>query len=322
MIITRTSLRLSLFGGNTDFPEYFLNYGGLCLTTTIDKYVDCIVKKRFDDMIYINYSIKEKARNLQEIEHDLVREAMTLVGVKNGIEITFLSDIPSEGSGLGSSSAVVIGLLNALHTYLGENVNAKQLAEEAIQIELDILNKHIGIQDQHAIVMGGFRAIEFTELGKVFGRKIDMSESIKEDFNNSLMLFYTGTTRKTEDVLSSFDISKNKFLLDQNKIFASDGVRCLLKGDLKRFGKLLDIYWEMKKERIKKVSNSEIDSMYAKAKKAGAFGGKIIGAGGGGFLLIVFPANKRAVIREALKDYKELPFRFSESGSKVIFNNS
>ena len=321
MIITRTSLRLSLLGGNTDFREYYLNYGGTVLTATIDKYVDCIITKRFDKMIYINYSIKEKVRNVREIKHDLVREAMKLVGVKNGIEITFLSDIPSEGSGLGSSSAVVIGVLNALHIYLGENVSSKQLAEEAIKIELDILGKPIGVLDQHIIAVGGLREIEFTPGGEVFCQKVDISESIKEDLNNSLMLFYTGITRKADDVLSSFSVSDNKPLLDQNKLFAHDGVIALLKGDLTKFGRILDTYWKMKKQLVDKVSNPEIDLMYEKAKKAGAIGGKIIGAGGGGFLLIVFPANKRAVIREALKDYKELPFRFSDSGSKVIFNN-
>jgi len=322
LIITQTSLRLSLLGGNTDFREYFLNYGGLCLTTTIDKYIYCIITKRFDDMIYINYSIKEKVKNVQEIKHDLVREAMKLVGVENGIEITFLADIPTQGTGLGSSSAVTIGVLNALHTYLGENVSAKQLAKEAIKIELDILGKPIGILDQHIIAVGGLRVIEFTPAGEVFCQKVVMDESIKEDFNNSLMLFYTGVTRKTGDILSSFNVSDNKPLLDQNKVFANDGVTALLKGDLTKFGEILDTYWQMKKQLMNKVSNSEIDLMYEKAKKAGAIGGKIIGAGGGGFLLVVFPANKRVVIREALKDYKELHFRFTDSGSKVIFNNS
>ena len=321
MIVTRTSLRLSLLGGNTDFREYFLNYGGLVLTCTMNRYVYCIITKRFDDMIYINYSIKEKVKSVQEIKHDLVREAMKLVGVEGGIEITFLSDIPSEGSGLGSSSAVLIGVLNALHTYLGQNVSSRQLADEAIKIELDILGKPIGILDQHIIAVGGLRAIEFAPSGEVFARKVDMDESIREDFNNSLMLFYTGIARKTDDMLSSFNVEDNKPLLDQNKVFANDGVEALLKGDLTKFGQMLDTYWEMKKQFVDNVSNSEIDSMYEKAKKAGAIGGKVIGAGGGGFLLVVFPANKRAIIREALKDYKELPFRFNDSGSKVIFNN-
>ena len=322
MIITQTPLRLSLLGGNTDFREYFLNYGGLVLTATIDKYVYCIIQKRFDDLVIVNYSVKEIVDSAENVDHDLVREAMRMVGIKDGIEITFLSDVPSEGSGLGSSSAVTIGVLNALHQFKGESVTSKQLAEEAIKIELDILERPIGILDQHIIAVGGLRVIEFATSGKVFAQKVDINESIKEDFNNSLMLFYTGITRKADDILSVFNVSDNKPLLDQNKIFANDGVVALLKGDLRKFGEIMDTYWKMKKQLVDKVSNSEIDSMYEKAKKVGAIGGKIIGAGGGGFLLVVFPANKRAVIREALKDYKELPFRFSDNGSKVIFNNS
>ena len=320
MIVVRTPVRLSILGGNTDFREYYLNYGGLCLTVTIDKYIYVIVTKRFDDLIIVNYSDKEIVEKVDDLKHELVREALKLLGITKGLEITFLADIPTQGTGLGSSSAATIGVLNALHTYLGENVSSKQLAEEAIKIELDILGKPIGILDQHIIAVGGFRAIEFVQSGEVFCQKVEMDESIKEDFNNSLMLFYTGITRKADDVLSMFRVSDNKPLLDQNKVFANDGVATLLRGNLTKFGQILDTYWEMKKQLMDKVSNTEIDSMYEKAKKAGAIGGKIIGAGGGGFLLVMFPANKRAVIREALKDYKELSFRFTDFGSKVIFN--
>ena len=243
-----------------------------------------------------------------------------MVGIEKGIEISFLADIPTQGTGLGSSSSVTIGVLNALHTYMGENVGARQLAEEAIEIELDILKKPIGVQDQHAIALGGLRAIAFSPGGDVVGNKVIMEESAKEDFNNSLMLFYTGITRKSSDILKSFDVKENKALLDQNMVLAIDGIEALLRGNLKKFGELLDLYWLAKKQLSSKISNKEIDKMYEKAKKAGAIGGKVIGAGGGGFMLIMFPANKRAKIREALKDYKELPFRFTNAGSRVIFH--
>lgn len=321
MIITQTPLRLSLLGGNTDFRDYYLNYGGLVLSTTIDKYIYCIVKKRFDDLIIVNYTIKETVEAVGDLKHDLVRSALALVGITKGIEISFLADIPSEGTGLGSSSAVTIGVLNALHTYLGDNVSSEQLANEAIKIELDILEKPIGVQDQHAIAMGGLRAIEFNQSGKVFGLKVEITESIKQDFNNSLMLFYTGKTRKSDDVLSSIDFTYSKPMLDQNKVFANEGIVALLKGNLRWFGEILDAYWEVKRQLSDKVTNQEIDRMYKKAKKAGALGGKIIGAGGGGFLLVMFPANRRAQVRKALKDYKEMPFRFTDLGSKVIFND-
>jgi len=320
MILTQTPLRLSLLGGNTDFREYYLNYGGLVLTTTIDKYIYCIVKKRFDDKIIVNYSIKETVDKLDDLKHDLVREALRMVGIEKGIEISFLADIPSEGTGLGSSSAVTIGVLNALHNHLGESVSSKQLAEEAIKIELDVIGKPIGVQDQHAIVLGGLRCLQFNPSGQVVGFKVEMDQSVKEDLNNSLMLFYTGVTRKADEVLKKFDISANKSLLDQNKELATRGTEALLKGNLKEFGRLLDVYWDVKKQMNKKTTTSKIDMMYDTAKKAGAIGGKVIGAGGGGFLLVMFPANKRAKIREALKDYQELPFRFSDAGSRVIHN--
>jgi D-glycero-alpha-D-manno-heptose-7-phosphate kinase len=320
MIISQTPLRLSLLGGNTDFREYFLNYGGLVLTTTIDKYIYCIVKERFDDLIIVNYTIKETVENIDDLKHELVREALKLLKITKGIEITFLADIPTQGTGLGSSSAVTIGLLNALHTYLGDTIGAEQLAREAIKIELDILGKHIGVQDQHAIAMGGTRLIELTPGGEAFGFKVQMEDSIKEDFNNSLMLIYTGITRKSDDILSGLDIKRDKVLLDQNKQFAKDGVVALLKGNLKKFGNILNDYWEIKKQLSNKITNKEIDKMYKTAMKAGAIGGKVVGAGGGGFLLVMFPANKRAKIRETFKKYKELPFRFSTGGSKIIFN--
>jgi len=320
MIITKTPLRLSLLGGNTDFREYYLNYSGLVLTTTIDKYIYCIVKKRFDDLIIINYTIKETVNNVNDLKHDLVRESLKLLGIEKGIEISFMSDIPTRGTGLGSSSAVTVGVLNALHTYLGDQVSLWQLADEAIKIELDILKKPIGVQDQHAVVLGGLRAISLPQSGQVEGQMVKIDESVKQDFNNSLMLLYTGLDRSSDEILSSFNLKRDKALLDQNKVLANDGIAALLKGNLRRFGELLDIYWTVKKQLSNKISNSKIDEMYKLAKDAGAIGGKIVGAGGGGFLLVMFPSNKRASVRKALKDYKELTFRFGEEGSKIIFN--
>jgi len=320
MIISKTPLRISFFGGNTDFREYFLNYGGLVLSTTIDKYIYCIVVKRFDDLIIVNYSQKETVTKIDDLKHDLVRESLRLLNITKGIEITFLSDIPTQGSGLGSSGAVTVGVLNALHTYLGQSVSSQQLAEEAIKIELDILGKPIGVQDQHIAVMGGLRAIYFNQSGRVIGQRLEMNESVKEDFNNSLMLLYTGITRKSGEVLSSLNIKNNKVLLDQNKILANDGIVALLKGNLRKFGNLLNVSWVAKKQLNSKTSNPELDKMYNLAKRAGAIGAKVIGAGGGGFMLVMFQANKRVKIREAMKNYVELPFRFENMGSRIIFN--
>ena len=318
MIITRTPLRVSFLGGNSDLPEYYKEHGGMVLTSTIDKYIYCIVKERFDDLIIINYSIKETVDKVSDIKHDLVREILKLLGIEKGIEISFLADIPSQGTGLGSSSSVTVGLLNALHAYKGDNISGVQLALEAVDIEVEILKKPIGVQDQCAVALGGLRYVGIkTEIGT---KRIDIPDSVKEDFNNSLMLFYTGITRKADDILKSIDVKKNKKIIDESKKLAGNGVTALIEGDLKKFGKLLDTYWTSKKKLSSKISNKKIDDMYELAKKAGAIGGKVLGAGGGGFLLVMFPANKRAAVRAKLKDYKELPFRFEDSGSKVIFD--
>ncbi len=305
MIVTQTPLRLSILGGNTDFPEYFLEHGGACLTASIDKYVYCIVKERFDDQIWINYSVKEIVNNVNEIKHDLVREALRLVGVTKGIEITFLSDIPSNGSGLGSSSAVTVGLLNALHQYQGESVGARQLAEEACRIEVDILKKPIGYQDQYAVAFGGFNLIEF-------GKSINIRPL--EFTSDSLMLFYTGIQRKSEEVLSKMKLDKE--ILDQNKELALNFVGT---PGSEFLGTMLDTYWRLKKKLNSSVTNREIDLMYDRAMSIGALGGKIVGAGGGGFLLLIVPPDRKDPMRKAL-GLRELPFNFSRDGSKIIFN--
>jgi D-glycero-alpha-D-manno-heptose-7-phosphate kinase len=318
MVISKTPLRISLLGGNTDFPAYYYDNGGAILTTAIDKYVYCIVKERFDDLIYINYSIKEIVSDVNDIKHDIVREALKMVGIKGGIEITFLSDIPAEGSGLGSSSAVAVGLLNALYQYLGQQMPLGQLATKACNIEIDILKKPIGVQDQIITAYGGIRYIRLVSKDQVEVLKAKVSDEIKSDLNNSLMLFYTNKTRKSSDILKRMKLDKK--ILDENKKLAIQGNMYLERGEIKELGKLLDKYWQLKKKLNKKVSNKDIDKMYTNAKRAGAIGGKIVGAGGGGFLLLVVPQDKQNKVREALIGHKELKFGFSEFGSRIIFN--
>ena len=308
MIITQTPLRISFLGGNTDFPAYYKKYGGAVLTTAIDKYVYCIVKERFDDEIRVTWSIKEIVTDVNKIKHELVREAMKLMGITKGIEIIFLSDIPSEGSGLGSSSSVTVGVLNALHQYKGEQVTARQLAEEACHIEIDILKKPIGVQDQYIAAFGGLNLIEF-------GKKIVVKPRSSRHIEDYLMLFYTGKTRQSQKILSVMKL--NKKILDRNKELAQMGALDLL--DYELFGEELDEYWELKKKLNGEVTNGVIDIMYAKAKEAGAIGGKIAGAGGGGFLLLVVPQEKKKMVRNVLK-LRELPFGLAKDGSKVIFN--
>ena len=321
MIITQTPTRLSLFGGNTDFKDYFIQHGGMVLTASIDKYVYCIVKKRFDDLIIVNYSDREVVPRVSNLKHGIVREALKMVGITKGVEISLLADIPSKGTGLGSSSSVAVGVLNALHAYNGEYVSSNRLAEEAVKIELDILKNPIGIQDQYAVAFGGLRTFVFAPgSGKVMTEELRVSDSIKEDFNNSLMLFYTGITRGTNEVLSGFDVASSIDALHDKKMLAVKGATLIENGNLGDFGKLLGESWKTKREANTKTTTSEIDLMHEIIMKAGALGGKVIGAGGGGFMLVMFPANKRVGIREALKDYKEMPFRLTDSGSKILLN--
>lgn len=324
MIITQTPLRLSFLGGNTDFREFYKKHGGGVLTTTINKYVYCIITKRFDDKIYVNWSKKEIVDDVSQIEHELVSEAMKLVGVKSGVEITFLSDIPADGSGLGSSSSVTVGVLNALHNYLGRPVSAEQLAQEAVKIEIDILKKPIGVQDQYIAAYGGLRFFEFKKSGAVVPKKIICDPGIIEDLDNSLMLFYTGRTRKSGQILTGLSRSlgeREKTNLNlQTKNLALIGYEDFLKGKMGTLGSLLNRGWEIKKQMAAGITDGEIDKMYQTALLAGAGGGKIAGAGGGGFMLLVVPYENRDKVRRSLKKYREVPFRLEPEGSKVIFN--
>jgi D-glycero-alpha-D-manno-heptose-7-phosphate kinase len=325
MIISQTPLRISFLGGGTDFPDFFKKHGGRVLTTAIDKYVYCIVKERFDKQIYINYSEKEIVNKVSEIRHELVREAMIKTGVKEGIEISFLSDIPASGSGLGSSSSVTVGVLNALYQYQGISVGAEQLAREACEIEIKILKKPIGVQDQYIAAYGGIKMFDFGKKNtKVV--PVNLSKESINDLANYLMVFFTGRTRKADSILKDqnsnikYQISNLKKMAEM----AKDGKKLLENGEFEKLGKLLDAGWRLKKQLSSKISDSEIDALYKGALKAGAIGGKISGAGGGGFMTLFVPTSKRAAVRKALATClpagREMPVGFSVDGSKIIFN--
>lgn len=321
MIITQTPLRVSLLGGGTDFKDFYEKHGGCVLTTAIDKYIYCIVKERFDKKIYINYSKKEIVDDFSQIKHELVREAMRKTGVKNGIEISFLSDIPSAGSGLGSSSSVTVGVLNALYLYIGRTVGTEQLAEEACEIEIDALHKPIGVQDQYIAAYGGLRFLEFTKFGTGVDR-LNISREITQDLVDHMMLFFTGITRKSSKVL---DQQKKKIIDNTNNLIemcnlARKGVVAIERGDFKDLGLLINESWRIKKKFASNVSTFEIDEMYGKAIKAGAYGGKISGAGNGGFLMLIVDPGKRKRVRAALEKYRYVKVGLSYDGTKAIFN--
>jgi D-glycero-alpha-D-manno-heptose-7-phosphate kinase len=321
VIITQTPLRISFLGGGTDFPDFYKKHGGCVLTTAIDKYVYVIVKERFDKQIYVSYTQKEIVDKVTDLKHELVREALKITGVTQGIEIAFLSDIPAAGSGLGSSSSVTVGVLNALYQYTGRAVEARRLAEEACQIEIDILKKPIGVQDQYIAAWGGVEFMEFSDQ-KISASRLRLPDELLDDLKSYMMVFFTGRTRQANTILAE-QISKIK---DQSQILkemaqqARDGKQLLEKGQIEKLGKLLDEGWKLKKQLASKITDPEIDAMYAAAKKAGAIGGKISGAGGGGFLTLFVPTDKRESVRRAMKGAREMPIGLSRDGSKVIFN--
>lgn len=323
MIITQTPLRISFLGGGTDFPKFYREYGGCVLTTAIDKYVSCIVQKRFDEMIVVGYSKKEWVERVDQLEHELVREAMKKTGVSRGVEITFLSDVPAAGTGLGSSSSVTVGVLNALYQYTGLAVGAERLAAEACEIEIEVLGKPIGVQDQYIAAFGGVDFIEFRKDGTISVEPLGMSEELLADLESSMMVFFTGKTRRAEAVLKEQkeNIGRKNRVLQNMAQQARVGRRLLQGGRIAELGKLLDEGWKLKKTLASKISDSEIDQMYAAAKKAGAFGGKISGAGGGGFMTLFVPTNKREAVRRSMNGLREMPVGLARDGSKVIFNS-
>jgi D-glycero-alpha-D-manno-heptose-7-phosphate kinase len=322
MIITQTPLRISFFGGGTDFREYFLREGGWVLNSAIDKYIFVTIKERFDDKIRVGYTKTELVDEIDELEHELVRECMRHTGIIKGVEISTMADIPSEGSGLGSSSSVTVGLLNAMYTYLGATKDAATLAREACAIEIDVLGKPIGVQDQYIAAYGGQRFIQFSQNGCVEVNKLAIDEPLKRRLNQNLMLFFTGVTRKAESVLSEQvqNIPARQDILAEMKQLALAAEISLCAGKLDEVGLLLHEGWLLKKQMASRVSNGTIDELYRKARNAGALGGKITGAGGGGYLLLYCPREHQDAVRAALCGLAELPFHLERDGSKVIFN--
>jgi D-glycero-alpha-D-manno-heptose-7-phosphate kinase len=325
MIIVKTPLRVSFVGGGSDIPDFYSRKDGKVICTAIDKFVYAIVKERFDDMIYINYSSKECVADVSEIRHDLVREAMKITGVQKGIEITTLADIPSSGSGLGSSSSITVALLHALFTYQNILVTAKQLAQYACHIEIDILQKPIGRQDQYAAAYGGINQFCF-HAGDVTTRKaIVMNSSAKRKFASSLLLYYTGMTRRADQILAEQKKNycrKEKFETMAKMVALVDPfIDAMENGNIARCGALMDKNWQLKQKMAEKITNAKISRMYTQARQAGALAGKIAGAGGGGFLLLIVPRENQNKVFETLEAYRELPFMIEESGSKVIFDD-
>jgi len=323
MIISQTPLRIGLLGGGTDLPGYYREHGGRVLNCAIDKYVYVIVKQRFDDDIYVNYSKKEIVSRVDDLEHELVREAMHMAGVANGVEITTLADIPSGGgSGLGSSSAVTVGLLQALFAYQGRQVSAEELAERACTIEIERCRKPIGKQDQYIAALGGIRDIRFGPGDEVVARELGLSAAGRRALQQQIMLFYTGVTRSADSILveQRSNIESTRPQLDLLCDLAGFAAERLRHGDVDAIGPAMRESWEAKRKLATGVSNEKVDAAVTRALEAGASGAKLTGAGGGGFLLVICPMERQRAVRENLAGMRELPIKLDHLGSRVVLN--
>ena len=322
MIVTQTPLRIGLLGGGTDLPDYYTEHGGRVLNCAIDKYIYVIVKERFDEAIYINYSRKEIVSRVEDLEHELVREAMLMTGVTRGVEITTLADIPSEGSGLGSSSAVTVGLLHALLAYQGRQVSAEDLAEWACTIEIERCGKPIGKQDQYIAAVGGVRDIHFGPGDQVVAHDLNLPAAGRRALQQQIMMFYTGITRSANNILAEQNANIGDTLpqLDLLRNLAGFAADRLRSGDVDALGPAIRESWEAKRKLASGVSNDQIDQAVSTALDAGATGAKLTGAGGGGFLLVICPVERQRAVRESLAHMREFPIKLDRLGSRVVFN--
>jgi D-glycero-alpha-D-manno-heptose-7-phosphate kinase len=326
MIITQTPLRVGLVGGGTDLPDYYREHGGRVLNAAIDKYVYVVVKQRFDDDIYVNYSQKEIVSRVEDLQHELVREALHMTGIRGGVEITTLADIPSAGSGLGSSSAVTVGLLQALFTYQGRQLTAEELADRACAIEIDRCRKPIGKQDQYAAAFGGLNYVQFNPDDSVFVEPVIAAPATKVALQDRLLMFYSGLRGDNTGLLreqseeTAGQVGKRDIL--GRMVELAGQMREALSGDdLTDFGRLLHENWELKKLMASGISNPQLDLWYEAGRAHGALGGKLLGAGGSGFLLFYCEPERQDELIRGLAEVglREFPFRFEPQGSRIIY---
>ncbi len=321
MVMTRAPLRITFVGGGTDLPIYYekRDYGAV-VSSAINKYIYVTVNRKFDNNIRVSYSKTEIVDSVDKIEHPTVRESLRLLGIEDGIEVVSISDIPSRGTGLGSSSTFVVALLHALHSYKGEFVNADELAREAVKIEREILREEGGKQDQYMAAHGGIKLMRFRSDGSV-----DMTSAISHDSNlkrieDSLLLLYTDRERSSTEIHRDQILNSTEKMgtYDEMKKLAEVTFKAICEGDVNALGEFMNRNWQMKKSLSSKISDRWIDEKYERAIKLGAKGGKLVGAGGGGFLLLVAEPEKHGSIAKEL-GLRKIDFKFSQSGSKVIF---
>jgi D-glycero-alpha-D-manno-heptose-7-phosphate kinase len=324
MIICRTPFRISFFGGGTDYPAWYRVHGGTVLATTIDKY--CYLTCRFlppffEHRIRLVYRKIETCKTIDEIKHPSVREVLKYLNIDRGIELHHDGDLPAR-SGMGSSSAFTVGLLHALHSLTGSMPSRKQLAAESIHIEQELLHETVGSQDQVMAAYGGFSHVRFLPNGEIVVVPMTLSQGRTAELHGHLMLFYTGIIRTSSDVAKTYagELESRGRQLRLMKDLVDEGIAILTSGrDIQTFGHLLHEAWQAKRSLSAKVSNSEVDELYERARSAGALGGKLTGAGGGGFLLLFAPPEKHRAIAAELDNLIQVPFNFEGGGSQIIF---
>ena len=327
MIISRAPLRITLGGGGTDLRSYYSKYGGFLIAAGINRYCTILATRRFYDDIRLSYSQMEVRDSLDKIEHRLFRECLRFVGIDKNIELHSTADVPSN-SGLGSSSCFTVALLNALHTYKGDFVSKKELAEEACHIEIDVLGEPIGKQDQYMAAFGGLLCLTFDKNGEVLVEPFQLSNEVFDQLENNLLFFFTGKERSASEILMEQD-EKSKTNdsdmiqnLHQIKDIGLKTRECLEKGDVDTFGELLHVHWEAKKKRSSKMTDPFIDECYEAARNTGALGGKLIGAGGGGFFMLYCQNGNKPKVSEALTKMglRRERFLLDWDGAKIMLN--
>lgn len=326
MIISKTPFRISFFGGGTDYPSWYQENKGAVLSTTIDKY--CYISLRylppfFEHKHRIVYSVIENVRQINQIQHPVVKAMLKLFKIEKGVEIHHDGDLPAR-SGLGSSSAFTVGMLNSLYALQGNIISKNQLAREAIRVERDILHEYVGSQDQVAVAHGGFNKITFHSDHNFSVEPMTIPRERINELGGYLMLIFTGLSRFASEIAAEQikNTTNNKRELSMMHQTVEDAVGILNNGkDIAKFGNLLHEAWQLKKSLSHKISSSLIDNIYAKARKCGALGGKLLGAGGGGFMLLFVPPEKRKKVKQALNDFLEVKFSFENEGSQIIYYN-
>jgi D-glycero-alpha-D-manno-heptose-7-phosphate kinase len=327
MIFTRTPFRITMGGGGTDLPAYYSKHGGFVFAAALDKYMFISLNRPVvDDLVRVKYTKSEMVRHREELQHDIAKEAMRITGIENSLEIVSMADVPA-GTGLGSSSAYAVGLLNALHAMKKEAISVEGLAEEACDLEINRLGKPIGKQDQYMAAFGGLRVLEIDPRGAVKVRSADIKENTRDELNRNLLLFYTGTSRCADTILAEQSRGAERRkpeVIESMHVIKELGYRILEaaeSGNITEIGLLFDQHWKFKKRISAGMSNPRLDELYQAALAAGALGGKITGAGGGGFFLF-YVEQDHTRFREEMKKMglREMRYRFDFGGTTVVVN--